>query len=277
MKLGFESFKEAENAFRRFLSTRGVNANVQWVFREDVALCRGCYLIRLPKPWEPSNRQFAMKQFYLHRANSQNSGFKCFAQDARFSACYISESTSQNASQHVFQNSNVQFGCPDFLANLTVVSNLLKWKIHKRRSDPRVTSLPFRKSIRDAELPPNVIPISRPKMLCTVADCFELRGRGIVVVANETSARIHAQFNEDFPYRVGDRIELRRPDGSNISTLLQSIHSVSKASQNPSRFIRYPEFSFARDVELSDVPMGTEVWIVAQNTGQTPIDGFNKA
>lgn len=266
MDIGFDSFKEAEHAFRRFLASRGVNANIRWIYREDVAIRRGVYLIQLPKPWELSNRPFALKQFYLSREREQQLRFKCIAQDARISACYIEEHGTRNDCGHDHPRSKIEFWCPDFPARMSTAFNLFTWKFHKRRSDSRVTFLPYRNPLKDLKLPANALPNSRPKMLCTVADSFTIRGRGIFVVAKETYAKTHDRFNEDFPYRVGDRIELRKPDGSTVSTHLQSTHSTSMASPYPGPLIRGLGFGFSKNVGMSDVPAGTEVWIVSGST-----------
>ena len=53
--------------------------------------------------------------------------------------------------------------------------------------------------------------------------------------------------------RAGDRIELRRPDGSILVTRIHGINFVK-----PSKGI-YP-ISLPKSISKNDVPVGTEVW-----------------
>ena len=58
--------------------------------------------------------------------------------------------------------------------------------------------------------------------------------------------------------RVGDQIELRRPDGTRVSTTLAGIEHarmLNRISQWP---LRLPD-----SISKTDVPVGTEVWWIS--------------
>jgi hypothetical protein len=66
-----------------------------------------------------------------------------------------------------------------------------------------------------------------------------------------------------FPHAVhlGDSIELRRPDGSRISTRILSIeHTVPLKGPHPDPLMIPSTF------QESDVPIGTEVWWIAERS-----------
>jgi hypothetical protein len=66
-----------------------------------------------------------------------------------------------------------------------------------------------------------------------------------------------------FPHavRLGDAVELRRPDGSRISTTILSIeHTVPPTGPHPEPLMIPSTF------QESDVPIGTEVWWIAERS-----------
>jgi hypothetical protein len=66
-----------------------------------------------------------------------------------------------------------------------------------------------------------------------------------------------------FPHAVclGDSVELRRPDGSRMSTTILSIeHTVPPKGAHPEPLMIPGTF------QESDVPVGTEVWWIAERS-----------
>ncbi len=87
-----------------------------------------------------------------------------------------------------------------------------------------------------------------PQFFYTVTDVFDIGGRFIVAVPGippETPG-----ISKATP------LELRRPDGSILSTCIQDIAMVSP--YDPKRPI---QFSFPPGLTKHDVPVGTEVWL----------------
>lgn len=87
------------------------------------------------------------------------------------------------------------------------------------------------------------------RLLFVVEDVFEIRSRGIVAVPGITPL-------PGEKWKVGDAIELRRP---NESTLCSEIAGIEMVACTP------PLRSFAillKGVTKAQVPIGTEVWSV---------------
>jgi hypothetical protein len=86
------------------------------------------------------------------------------------------------------------------------------------------------------------------RLLFKIRDTFWLERIGLVVAVDAKSA--------DVCLRVGDLLELRRPDGSRLETEVAAIPRVCP---------NYPErpfsFSLPGGVGKEDVPIGTEVWV----------------
>jgi hypothetical protein len=93
-----------------------------------------------------------------------------------------------------------------------------------------------------------------PKLLFHVADTFEIQGRGLVV-ATDTSIR-------DIPFvlRAGSRIEYRRPDGTSMESVIKGLEFSSPF--NPNRKYGYLA---ADGIAKSDLPLGTEVWLIPEH------------
>lgn len=86
-------------------------------------------------------------------------------------------------------------------------------------------------------------------LLFSVADTNEIRGRGIIIVS---------PVLRDLPVGLmnGQQIELRRPDGT---TLLTMIRGIEMCDLNPNK---RAGLLLPVEVKLTDVPVGTEVWTI---------------
>ena len=62
---------------------------------------------------------------------------------------------------------------------------------------------------------------------------------------------------QDVDLGVGERIELRRPDGSRFESEVAGIPRVRNLSYGPERHF---DFVLPAGVRKDDVPIGTEVW-----------------
>jgi hypothetical protein len=87
------------------------------------------------------------------------------------------------------------------------------------------------------------------RRLFTVGAAFGVEGRGLVLIPG-----IVPEGEERF--RVGDRVQLKRPDGS---TLDWQIGGLELICSGPPRHDVVVRLSGLREV---DVPIGTEVWSV---------------
>ena len=85
------------------------------------------------------------------------------------------------------------------------------------------------------------------RLLFKIVDAFWLERIGLVVAADAKCA--------DVSLRAGDLLELRRPDGSRLSTEVAAVPRV-----RPDYPERLFSFSLPRGVRKEDVPIGTEVW-----------------
>ena len=83
--------------------------------------------------------------------------------------------------------------------------------------------------------------LGMPNLIFRVADTFIIQGRGVCATPGEWGVG---------KARVGDAIELRRPDGSSLRA---SVIAIS-----------YPHQDILLPVEVAnnDIPAGTEVWTV---------------
>jgi len=88
-----------------------------------------------------------------------------------------------------------------------------------------------------------------PEYLYTVDQAFEVPHQGIYLGPG---------LGPTFPgIRFGDRIELRKPDGSSTGTTIRSIGQFFMASPaEPCRYLILLPPGF----EAGDIPIGTEVW-----------------
>ena len=93
------------------------------------------------------------------------------------------------------------------------------------------------------------------KFLCKVAEVFQLTGR--VVVVSDT---LYDQFDTR-SFRHGSIVELRRPDGTSLKT--KTWHE----RYAPTNSARPMAFSVENSLSKSDIPSGTEVWLVQEDAG----------
>jgi len=85
------------------------------------------------------------------------------------------------------------------------------------------------------------------RLAFTVADSFLVRGVGLLLAPGVGGlAR---------PLRIGDRLRLVRPDGSNVASVVRSLHMLHALTVVPNPFISLPE------MQPVDVPPGTAVWV----------------
>ena len=89
-----------------------------------------------------------------------------------------------------------------------------------------------------------------PERLLIVEDVIRSRGRGIVLIPEADWYSI--------PLRVGDPVELRRPDGSSVGTIVRAIECIAPTHDGPRRYA----ILLSPELEKCDVPPGTEVWTV---------------
>ena len=87
------------------------------------------------------------------------------------------------------------------------------------------------------------------RRLFVVQDTLAIQGRGLVLIPG-----ILPEADECF--RVGDPILLRKPDGSAITTQIDALELMCS---NPHGAVVVMLKKFDKD----DVPVGTEVWSVA--------------
>lgn len=78
-----------------------------------------------------------------------------------------------------------------------------------------------------------------PELIFRVAETFTIEGRGVCATPGEWGVG---------RARVGDAIELRRPDGSSLAASVIAI-------THPHRDILLPA-----EIAKSDIPAGTEIW-----------------
>ena len=83
--------------------------------------------------------------------------------------------------------------------------------------------------------------------VCRVDDVFQISGRGCVVTPGIPKSA-------DFELRIGDVLMLKRPDGSDLRTVLRGIE-MGSGPQYPGR-----PLLLGSDVTKDQVPVGTEVW-----------------
>jgi len=87
-----------------------------------------------------------------------------------------------------------------------------------------------------------------PQFLYTVSDVFDIAGRFVAAVPGIPP--------ETPGIRDGTPLELRRPDGSILSSHIQDIAMIS-----PYDHRRPIQFSFPPEITKHDLPVGTEVWL----------------
>lgn len=89
------------------------------------------------------------------------------------------------------------------------------------------------------------------ELLSIVKDVFEISGRGLVVVPG-------IPLTCEFVMQLGDALLLKRPDGTEASTRVTGIEMSSGPKPLPFR-----PLLLGSHLTKADVPVGTEIWIVA--------------
>ena len=92
-----------------------------------------------------------------------------------------------------------------------------------------------------------------PRLLFTIEDRFQIRGRGLIVVPG-----LAAQGDERF--RIGDPLLLKRPDGSSLLWTIGGLEMMITNPVVPPEQRRVPVLLIGQNKD--DVPAGTEVWSV---------------
>ncbi|MBZ0187885.1 MAG: hypothetical protein K8F91_16685, partial [Candidatus Obscuribacterales bacterium] len=92
------------------------------------------------------------------------------------------------------------------------------------------------------------------KYLCKVREVFEVMNR-LVVVSDTPCEEFDTRL-----WRHGSTVELRRPDGSSLTT--KTWYEMGTPS-DPKRAMA---FSVENFLKKSDVPLGTEVWLIRSDT-----------
>jgi hypothetical protein len=87
------------------------------------------------------------------------------------------------------------------------------------------------------------------RKLFTVSDTFIIRRRGVVVMPGLVPVG-------EERFRVGDPLLLKRPNGSEIRTVIGGIEMFTPPNPN----LGFP--ILLKDLANEDVPVGTEVWSV---------------
>jgi translation elongation factor EF-Tu-like GTPase len=93
------------------------------------------------------------------------------------------------------------------------------------------------------------------RRLIVVEDRFVIKGRGVVVLPGIVP-------EEDERIRVGDQVEIRRPDGSLLGWSIGGIEIFSTPMARPRESWDYPILLIG--LEKDDVPVGSEIWSVDQ-------------
>lgn len=87
------------------------------------------------------------------------------------------------------------------------------------------------------------------RFICVIDDVFQLTGRGCVITPGYTS-----DLPRDLRVKIGDALRLKRPDGGEIDTVLRGIEMANLGDCMP--------LLLGANVTKSDIPIGTELWLV---------------
>jgi hypothetical protein len=91
-----------------------------------------------------------------------------------------------------------------------------------------------------------------PFFISKVEGSFTITGRGFAVFPGVPGKRLPRGV------RAGDKVELRRPDGTALQTEIAAIEHAKMIRGGSQWPIRFPA-----DVHADDVPAGTEIWWMA--------------
>jgi hypothetical protein len=93
--------------------------------------------------------------------------------------------------------------------------------------------------------------------LFTVADTFTIRNRGIVLAPGFLPAAHEMSFH----IRIGDPIELHRPDGSQLEACIRGIEMINAPIDVILDRQRRCPILLPANLTKADIPAGTEVWL----------------
>ena len=85
------------------------------------------------------------------------------------------------------------------------------------------------------------------RLLFKVQETFKLKDVGLVIVADNLARGLNL--------KIGDELELRRPDGTSLMTTVDSLPLLCPF--DPERQL---PISLPKGIGKEDVPIGTEVW-----------------
>jgi hypothetical protein len=94
------------------------------------------------------------------------------------------------------------------------------------------------------------------KHLSIVEDIFQITGRGLVVVPG-----VPGEGN--WRVKIGDAVVLKRPDGTEIATIIRGIEMVRAKRE------MFP-LLLGLELNKTDVPIGTEIWIDLPENRNSP-------
>jgi len=90
------------------------------------------------------------------------------------------------------------------------------------------------------------------RLLFRISDTFQISGRGLVIA---TDVIINEAKVKGINLKIGDTIELCRPNGTHINTTIAGIEFACPV--DPKHFLA---FLLPSNVLKEDVPAGTEAW-----------------
>ena len=86
-----------------------------------------------------------------------------------------------------------------------------------------------------------------PRVLLTVEDTFTIEGRGVVLLPK-------LEPIDDERFAAGDAIRIRRPDGTDLDTVMQGLEFMTTSNDS------FLVIVLPKHIEQHDVPVGSNVW-----------------
>lgn len=91
------------------------------------------------------------------------------------------------------------------------------------------------------------------RKILTVEDTFLISGRGLVITG----------WEEDYPQvKGGDLIEILRPDKTKITSTIIGIEMIKRNCFTETK--KHPIGILVRDITKSDVPQGSQIYLVKE-------------
>ncbi len=104
-----------------------------------------------------------------------------------------------------------------------------------------------------------------PKLLCKVVDTFSIQGRGVVAVLEEGE---EWRIPPDEVIKHKEVIRILHPEGASVQTFLKEFEFVTKANGTSQLAITFP-----KNIELSDVPPGSLIFLEREDADSILWDG----